>query len=53
MATKKKSAAKKTATGKKGGKLQNLSKAKRAMTANQLEAVKGGAAYQKWLELRS
>jgi hypothetical protein len=43
MASKKKSAAKKTATGKKGGKMQNLSKGKRTITAAQLEAVKGGA----------
>jgi hypothetical protein len=42
MASKKKSAAKKTTTGKKTAKMRNLTKGKRAMTAEQLEAVKGG-----------
>jgi hypothetical protein len=44
MPSKKKSAAKKSSTGRKGAKMRTLSKGKRAMTAGQLEAVKGGAA---------
>jgi bacteriocin-like protein len=42
MASKKKSAAKKTATGKKGAQIRNLTKEKKTMTAEQLQAVKGG-----------
>jgi hypothetical protein len=42
MASKKKSAAKKATTGKKSAKMRNLSKGKKAITAEQLQAVKGG-----------
>jgi len=43
MATKKKSAAKKTATWEKAPELRDLTRVKRALTAKQIESVKGGA----------
>jgi hypothetical protein len=47
MASTKKSGAKKTAPGKKGATMRNLTKGKSAMTAAQLETVKGGQVYPK------
>jgi hypothetical protein len=44
----KKSAAKKTTAGKKDVKLRNLPNGKRTITAEQLQAVKGGGAYMKF-----
>jgi len=42
MAIKKKTVAKKTATGKQVAKIRNLTNGKRAITAEELETVKGG-----------